>query len=72
MLWNWAKDVGLNIDELLLAQFVNGFTALPIAAYGKHVGMLEKLKVWAEEGQLNSNESKKHLLLAKDNQGVTA
>jgi hypothetical protein len=36
------------------------------------IGILQKLWVWAEEFQLNSNELKKKLLLAKDKKGFTA
>ena len=43
-----------------------------MAAYGNHVGILEKLWVWVEELQQNPNELKKNLLLVKDNHGFTA
>jgi ankyrin repeat protein len=64
--------VGLHRDELLLAQSEAGLTAFELAAQENHVGILQKLWVWAEEGQQNSNELKKKLLLAKDNEGFTA
>jgi ankyrin repeat protein len=71
-IWNWAKEVGLNPDELLLAKTKAGITALLMAVQENHTGILQKLWVWAEEGQLNSNELKENLLLAKDNEGFTA
>jgi hypothetical protein len=50
--------VGINPDELLLAKTKAGITALLMAVQKNHVGILQKLWVWAEEGQLNSNEFK--------------
>jgi ankyrin repeat protein len=71
-LWNWAKDLGLHPEELLLDKVKVGLTALQISAKENHVGILQKLWVWAEEWQLNSNELKKIVLLTKDNDGFTA
>jgi hypothetical protein len=35
ILWNWAKEMGLNTDELFLAQSGRGYTTLHKAALGK-------------------------------------
>jgi len=55
----------------LLAETENGLTALHLEAQENHTKkILQKLRVWAEEWQLNTNELKKKLLLAKDKEGV--
>jgi ankyrin repeat protein len=64
--------VELNPDELLLAQNESGKTALHIAAQRNRVEILQKLWVWAEEVQQNTNDLKKKLLLAKDKYGYMA
>jgi ankyrin repeat protein len=68
----FAIEAELSPDELLLAQCENGVTAFHMAAKKNHVGMLQKLWVWAEITQQNPHELKKSLFLAKDNQGFTA
>ena len=62
----------LKLDEFLLAQVDGGMTALHIAAYLNHEGILKKLLLWAEEAEVNANELKKKLLLAKDDAGYRA
>jgi ankyrin repeat protein len=57
---------------LLLLQSKEGLTTLQLAVKENHVGILQKLRVLAEGEQQNSNELKKNLLLAKDNEGFTA
>jgi ankyrin repeat protein len=64
--------VGLNRNELLLAQNEKGHTAMHLAARMNRVKILEKLWVWTEEAEVNAKELKKKLLLAKDNQGYRA
>jgi hypothetical protein len=64
--------VGLHPDEFLLAKTEAELTPFQLAAQENHVGILQKLWVWAKEGQLNSNELKKNLLLVEDNDGFTA
>ena len=54
---------------MLLAETENALTALHLAAQENHIEILQKLWVWAEEWQLNTNELKKKLLLAKDKEG---
>ena len=68
---SWAKKAELNPDELLLAQAEDGETVLHVAVKRNQVEILEILWVWAEE-QLNTNELRKKLLLAKDKSGYTA
>jgi len=71
-LWRLAKEVELKPNEFLLAEVEGGMTALHIAVYLNHVGILKKLLLWAEEAEVNANELKKKLLLAKDNEGYRA
>ena len=70
ILWSLAKEVELYLDELLLAETEERKTALHLAAWGNHIEILQKLWVWAEEWDPNTNELKKKLLLAKDKEGV--
>jgi hypothetical protein len=60
----------LNPKELLLAQSGEGLTALHKAAYGIHVGILQKVWGWAGKRQLNFNELKTNLLQAKTMRGT--
>jgi hypothetical protein len=69
---SWAKEVELNLHELLLAATEEGRTALHIAAKENYTEVLQEVWVWTEEWQLNTNELKKKLLLAKDKDGGTA
>jgi len=64
-LWSLAKEVAINLDELLLAGTEQGQTALHMAVQKNHTEILQKLWVWTEEWQLNTNALKKNLLLAK-------
>ena len=68
-LWDLAKGVKLNTDELLLSQNGHGYTAFQLAALKNHVKTLLKMWVWAEEMELLPKELKKDLFLAKDNDG---
>jgi hypothetical protein len=70
-IWSWAKKEELNQLELLLAQSVEGVTALRIVVRVKYKDTLQKMWDWAEEAQLNSNELKNLLLLSKDIYGYT-
>jgi len=63
--------VELNLDELLLAKSKQGQTALHMAVQKNHIEILQKLWVWTEEWQLNTNALKKNLLLAKYKDGNT-
>jgi len=58
-LWSLAKEVELNLDELLLARTKQVQTALHKAAQNNHTEILQKLWVWTEEWQLNTNALKK-------------
>jgi hypothetical protein len=49
-------EVELNLDELLLSKPEEGKTVLHMAAQENHREILQKLLVWAEEWQLNTNE----------------
>ena len=71
-LWNLAKEVELKVDELLLVKTEDGITAFYMEAHDNHMEILQKICVWTEEWQLNTNELKKKLLLAKDKNGYIA
>jgi hypothetical protein len=51
--------VELNLDELLLDETEKGETALHMAAQKNNTKLLQKLWVWAEECQPNTNDLKK-------------
>jgi hypothetical protein len=40
-LWIWAKEVELNLNELLLATIEEGRTAFHMAAQGNHTEVLQ-------------------------------
>jgi ankyrin repeat protein len=50
---------------------VGGFTVLHFAAHANHIGILQKLWVYAEECKLNPKELKTKMLLAKNKRGCT-
>jgi ankyrin repeat protein len=56
----------------LLFPIEDGYTAFQIAAENNHVETLKKMWVWAEETELNLEDLKKNLFLAKDNYGYIA
>jgi len=58
--WSLAKELELNLDELLLAANEEGKTALHMAAQENHIEIFQKLWVWTEEWQLNTNQLRKN------------
>jgi hypothetical protein len=59
----------INTEELLLAETGKGHTAFHLAAQNNQVETLKKMWVCAEETQINPQELKKILFLAKDQDG---
>jgi hypothetical protein len=56
----------------LQLQIEEGLTVFHIAAITKHLGILLKIWVPAKKGQMNRNDLKKKLLLAKSRQRLMA
>jgi len=72
ILWSWAKEAEINPEKLLLGRCERGETAFHMAADEEHLDVLQKLRAWAVEAPLNSDELKNKLLISKDIFGFTA
>jgi len=63
-LWDWAREMNLNLKEdLLLVRDVSGRTAWHLAAEMGNTGTLEEIFDWAKEAKLDFEVD---LLLTKD------